>query len=278
MPRLGYNSCGFARSDDIFDIAERIAGIGYAGLELSLQEGHFHPYCHGQRERRALRRHLRQLGLALVINTGARYVLGPVKHEPGLVSRTREARERFLTFMEDCIRMAPQLGAGVVMLHSGYSPAGVETTRAWQWAVQGIQRLARCASAEDVQLGFEFHPDMFVRDLACYWRLKREVGEPAVRLTLDVGHVACTEDDSPTAVIASCAPQIVNVHLEDIKGRVHRHLPIGQGDIDFGAVFRALDAVGYPGLVNAELNSADLDCDEDGLARSTWEHLVPLLD
>jgi sugar phosphate isomerase/epimerase len=71
--------------------------------------------------------------------------------------------------------------------------------------------------------------------------------------------------------------EVVNVHLEDIKGRKHVHLPIGQGDIDFEDVFNGLKAIGYSGLINAEFNSNDLEVDECQLARETFKHLRTLM-
>ncbi|MHC4390159.1 MAG: sugar phosphate isomerase/epimerase family protein, partial [Planctomycetota bacterium] len=45
-----------------------------------------------------------------------------------------------------------------------------------------------------------------------------------------------------------------NVHIEDIRGRVHEHLLFGDGDLDIPAALAALREVGYRGLVNVELS------------------------
>jgi sugar phosphate isomerase/epimerase len=198
-------------------------------------------------------------------------VLSDAKHEPCLVSQDPRGRERFLSFIEETLRLAPLFGARVVMLHSGYAPAA-PAEEAFAWLVEGTRRLARHAAELGLSLGFEFHPDMFVRTLDDYWRLRDAVDDPALGLTLDVGHSNCTDPRPFGEVIADCASEVVNVHLEDIKGRVHAHLPLGSGDIDFREVFRGLASIGYRGLVNAEFNTDDLGMDELDLARQTWEH------
>jgi len=273
-PALGYNTSAFAGTPDIFAVADILAGIGYAGMELSLDRRHYHPLHTDIGTGKRLGEHLRSLDLDIVVGTGARYVLSGTRHEPSLVSDTAAGRALYLDFLRRSIRSAPTLGARVVMLHSGYLPRGSEPAHAWEVLVDGCAALVEEAADAGVVLGFEFHPDMFVRTLDDYRRLARDVGSDLLGLTLDAGHVRCTEERSIAEVIVDCGERITNVHLEDIRGREHVHLPLGDGDIDFSAVFSALRAVGYRGLVNAEFNTDDLDLDETTLARETYRRMA----
>ncbi|MCA9254577.1 MAG: sugar phosphate isomerase/epimerase, partial [Phycisphaerales bacterium] len=56
---------------------------------------------------------------------------------------------------------------------------------------------------------------------------------------------------------------------------VHAHLPIGEGDMDFPPIFRALRDVGYPGPVNVELSRHSHDA--VNMARRTLEALRPMM-
>lgn len=277
MLRLGYNTTGFARTSSLAGILGMIHDLGYAGVELTLDRRHFHPDFSDRSDRRSLARHLGDRNLETVLSTGGRYALSEMAHEPSLVSASAADRDRFLRFAVETIRLAPALGGRVVMLHSGILPEGVDPAEAWEWLVVEAAHLAEIAERHAVTLGFEFHPSMFVATLADYRRLKRRVPSSALRLTLDVGHVVCTDTRPVSEVIAECAGEIVNVHLEDIKGRKHVHLPIGHGDVDFADVFRGLKAIGYAGLINAEFNTDDLEVDECQLARQTFEHLSRLM-
>ncbi|MDP7643177.1 MAG: sugar phosphate isomerase/epimerase family protein [Anaerolineales bacterium] len=277
MLRLGYNTSAFAQKKDITDIVGIIHGLGYDGMELTLDQRHFHPFFSDKYATRTLVQSLYAHNLEVVLNTGGRYALSGIAHEPSLVSASAAARERSARFVAETIQLAPSLGVRTVMLHSGTLPAGVEQSEAWDWLVYEVTCLAEIAASEGVTLGFEFHPSMFVASLSDYRFLKARVGSAALKLTLDVGHVVCTDKRPVSQVIAECNGEIANVHLEDIMDRKHVHLPIGQGDIDFADVFRGLNAVGYEGLINAEFNTDDLEVDECQLARETFEHLQRLM-
>ena len=79
------------------------------------------------------------------------------------------------------------------------------------------------------------------------------LGEPGLRLTLDVGHAHLTEESAPAA-IRQCAPEIVNVHLEGMRHDRHEHLLPGEGDLDLVAVVSALREIDYRGPANLELS------------------------
>jgi sugar phosphate isomerase/epimerase len=82
----------------------------------------------------------------------------------------------------------------------------------------------------------------------------REVSSPALGLTLDVGHVRCSEAIPEVQAIERYAPWIRAVHIEDIAGREHVHLMFGEGDMAFEPILGALDGVGYAGLISVELS------------------------
>ncbi len=100
---------------------------------------------------------------------------------------------------------------------------------------------------------------------------------PGLGLTLDVGHLQCTETLPLTQGIRKAFEQVVHIHLEDIRGKVHKHLPIGDGEIPFGEVFAILRQLGFAGIVAAEFHSGEILMDEEVLARRTIERLHPLL-
>ncbi len=118
--RFAYNTNGAAnhRLDDALSL---IADSGYDGVALTLDHHHFDPF-EPDLERRAegLARRLRELGLGLVIETGARYLLDPrVKHEPTLLNPTPEGRARRIDFLTRCIRIAAICEAEAVSFWAG---------------------------------------------------------------------------------------------------------------------------------------------------------------
>jgi sugar phosphate isomerase/epimerase len=105
-----------------------IAGLGYEGVALTLDHGHLDPFEPGLAQRTAAcAERLVRLGLDVVVETGARYVLDPWrKHEPTLLHD--DGRERRLEFLRVAIEVAADLGAPVVSLWSGVRPGRVPTT------------------------------------------------------------------------------------------------------------------------------------------------------
>jgi len=66
------------------------------------------------------------------------------------------------------------------------------------------------------------------------------VGHPRFGLTLDVGHLQCTNELPIGGHVARWKDVLWNVHVEDMRQGVHDHLMFGEGEIDFAAVFAAL--------------------------------------
>jgi sugar phosphate isomerase/epimerase len=130
--------------------------------------------------------------------------------------------------------------------------------------------LARVCARHGVRLGIEFEPGHLVGSAAQMCDLLAALDSPLVGVNLDIGHVVCAGED-PAEAVRALRGRIWNVHLEDIRGRIHEHLIPGEGDVDFRAVFSALEETGYDGFVTLELYPyAD---DPGGAGRRALEHL-----
>jgi sugar phosphate isomerase/epimerase len=250
--RFGYGTNGFAnhRLDDALAV---IAELGYEGVALTLDHAHLDPFAPDLAARTAaVRRRLDELNLAVVIETGARYLLDPRrKHEPTLLSADPELRQRFLRLAVD---VGADLGAEAVSFWSGILPAGLESATGWQRLVDGCAALTEYAATRGVTLGFEPEPGMLVEDLAGYDRLRASLGDPThFGLTLDIGHCRCNEPLPVPDCVRLAGSRLVNVQIDDMRLGVHEHLEFGAGEIDFPPVLAALDEVGYRGLVAVEL-------------------------
>ena len=106
MFRLGYNTNGLAhhRLDDALGL---LAELGYGGVALTLDVQHLDPYAGGADDVAAVRRRAEDLGLAIAVETGARYVLdAKVKHAPNLLDETSEGRDRRVDFYARSAKIA----------------------------------------------------------------------------------------------------------------------------------------------------------------------------
>lgn len=251
--RFGYGTNGFAhhRLDEALAV---LADLGYQGVALTLDHPHLDPFGPDLGSAvTAVRRRLDATGLAVVVETGARYLLDPWrKHSPSLLSEA--GRERRVDLLQRAVRIGGGLGAEAVSFWSGSGPAGLAPEVAWQRLAEGCASVLATAEAEAVTLGFEPEPGMFVETIGGYLRLRSLLGEPAAfGLTLDIGHCRCNEASPVPDCVRQAAPYLVNVQIDDMRRGVHEHLEFGQGEIDFPPVLAALAASGYRGLTAVEL-------------------------
>ncbi|MCZ6690013.1 MAG: sugar phosphate isomerase/epimerase [Planctomycetota bacterium] len=250
---FAYNTNGFAhhRLDEALEV---IAELGYQGVALTLDVHHLDPVRATDEEVDALKDRLRSLGLRIVIETGGRYILDPRrKHYPSLLSA--EGRERRIEFLLGAVRIANRLGAEAVSLWSGRPDPGLASPDlAERHLRSGIEVVSRGCEGKGVRLALEPEPGMLVDTLGRFDALVAAVRPADLGLTLDIGHAHCLEREPTPEIIHRYGDRIWNVHIEDIRGKVHEHLPFGEGDIDFPPILDALRQIRYAGLVSVELS------------------------
>jgi sugar phosphate isomerase/epimerase len=222
-------------------------------VALTLDHDHLDPFGPELAARvAAVGRRLTELHLAVVIETGARYLLDPWhKHAPTLLHDQSALR---MEFLRRAVAIGADLGAEAVSYWSGVRPAGVDPATAWDRLVAGCAELVDVADDAGMTLGFEPEPGMLVADIADWTRLREALGAPPrFGLTLDIGHCRCLEPLSVPECVQQVGPHLVNVQIDDMRRGVHEHLEFGTGEIDFPPVLRALSDAGYAGLVAVEL-------------------------
>ena len=250
--RYGYGTNGFA-NHRLEDALRIIADLGYEGVALTLDHHHLDPFAPALARRiGVVSALLDRLGLAVVVETGARYLLNPWhKHAPTLLEEEPERRVEYLRL---AVRVGADLGAQAVSCWSGIKPPGLPAATARERLVRGCAAIIDDAEAARIPLGFEPEPGMLVQTLDDWFALRDALGAPdRFGLTLDVGHCRCIEPEPVPACVDRAAPYLVNVQIDDMRRGVHEHLEFGDGDIDFPPVLRALADSGYRGLVAVEL-------------------------
>lgn len=260
MLRLAYNTNGLSHHR-IADALRMLADLGYQGVAITPDVGQLDPYDPKPGEAASVRALAEDLGLALAVETGARFLLDPRrKHRPTLLEESAQDRARRADFLRRSIDLARELGAGVVSLWSGAVPEGTDVRRDGDRIrdrlCAEIEPLLAHADERGVALAFEPEPGMLVERPGDYFDLVGRLGDRGAKLglCLDVGHLLVTGDLPVGRVIRECAPHLVHVHLDDIAGGVHEHKMFGQGDLDLGEALLALEEIGFRGLAAVELS------------------------
>jgi L-ribulose-5-phosphate 3-epimerase len=258
----GFNTNGFAhhRLEDTIAI---LAELGFGSVAITLDYNALDPYDrHLRRKLVAVRNLLHGRGLHSVVETGARFLLDPWrKHRPTLLDPPRQAQLRF-DFLQKAVDIAKALGSDAVSFWSGAAPAGTRAELLSRRLVRACRKLADYAADRGVRLAFEPEPGMFVAVMEHFAELHERVDHPAFGLTLDIGHLHCLGEVPISAHLEKWRAWLWNIHIEDMCRGVHDHLPFGEGEIDFGPVFRSLHAIEYTGGVHVELSRHSHDAVE----------------
>lgn len=160
--------------------------------------------------------------------------------------------------METSLRNAQLWGADAVLL----VPAVVNATTSYKDAYTRSQavireRLLPMARDLKVVIAVEEVWNKFLLSPIEFARYVDEFESPWLKAYFDVGNIVFYA--FPQDWIRTLGPRIVKIHLKDFKldRRNFNFTNLGEGDIDWPEVRRALDDIKYTGFVTTELSSGD---------------------
>lgn len=273
--RLGYNTNGFPQHR-LTDVVAILAELGYDGIAVTPDVLQLDPFTSTGADVDAVASACRDAGLAVAVETGARFVLDPRrKHQPTLLDDDAGERERRLDMLRRCLDLAARLGAETFSFWAGtpldglparsaptgrrLAPGASEPVGAGSRdelldrLCAGTVALLDHAAGGDVRVCFEPEPGMLVASLAELDGFLSRLGRDDLAVMLDVGHVPVTESITPAEAIHRLAPRLGGLQLDDSAGGLHEHLLPGDGEIDFATVIAAASEVGFTGLASLEL-------------------------
>ena len=165
-----------------------------------------------------------------------------------------------VTGMETSLRNAALWGADAVLLVPAVVDAATSYRDAWTRSQRVIrERLLPLANQLKVVIAVEEVWNKFLLSPLEFARYVDEFESPRVRAYFDVGNVVFY--GFPQDWIRTLGNRIVKVHLKDFQldrpnGRFAWR-NIGEGDIDWADVRRALTEVGFQGYVTTEVAAGD---------------------
>lgn len=256
-----------------------IADAGFQGVEILADAPHAFP---GSCDPIALGRLIRETGLAVSnLNGNTNTGLDPDGRDPqgfwpSLIDPDPNQRRRRIDYVRGVIDLARAVGADTVCCASGRLPDGVSPGPAMDHLQAGFADiLAHAGKESPVRVGIEYEPGFFLGDGPAVRRFIDDMNHPLLGANLDIGHAVCV-GESVTEMVALFEDRIWNLHVEDIRNRVHDHLVPGLGDIDFHAFREALKKIGYEGFLTLELYPYKENPGEAG--RKGLAHLRPIFD
>jgi|694.fasta_scaffold64688_2 sugar phosphate isomerase/epimerase len=237
IDRLSVPSSALSR--DLRTALRRARDLGFRGVELDARGG-LEPLAMTQTGTRQIRKWLGDEGVVVsAVSFRTRGGYADAERLEGRIAATKSA-----------LTLAHALGAGVVLNHVGDIPPDAAAP-AWRLLVDVLADLGRFAqhvgAALCVEAGRAAPADLV--------RLMAALPEAALTCDLVTGALVVHGHD-PVAAVETLAGHVASVHATDavagaFAGR-GRAVILGTGQVDFPAVFAALEERGYRGWVGLE--------------------------
>lgn len=255
--RLAFSTNAFVEFS-VFEAVERIAAIGYDGVEILADAPHLYPHSVSRSDLDKLTKVLARCGIE-VANLNANTAVGYYGRtfweplfEPSLANPDPAARKWRIDYTKRCIDLAGVVGSRNVSITSGRVVPGTNPARALELLHESLGIVLEYAEKADIRVGVEYEPGLLVE---CYEELRsliEAMNSTHLGANLDLGHSHVLGED-PETVVAGLSSRIFHIHLEDIRSRKHFHLIPGLGEIDFRGLFEILERHVYQGFATVEL-------------------------
>lgn len=247
-----------------------VADLGYEHIELSPRsdflEWWVHPRAHRERVAR-FKADLKEHGVGLAS-------LLPMYR---WASPNEDERSAAVRYWKKAIEIAVELGCTAMNSEFTRGPGpsagsccqargATEASEAAFW--RSMDELVPIFEREAITLSLEPHPEDFVEANAAGVDMVRMIGSKNVKYLYCAPHTFHLGDDLG-AMLREAAPVLGHVHVADTMNhrassglryivnppgstvRVHQHLDIGQGEIDWDVFFATLHAVKFDGILTS---------------------------
>jgi L-ribulose-5-phosphate 3-epimerase len=165
--------------------------------------------------------------------------------------------EKSLEGMRASIQNAKLWGAGTVLLVPAVVNAEVSYAQAWERSQRQIRKLIPIAEEAKIVIGIEEVWNKFLLSPLEFARYIDSFESPYVKAYFDVGNVAIS--GYPQDWIRVLGKRIVKLHIKDFKfeRNVASWVSLKEGQINWRAVYAALEEINYKGTATVELAEGD---------------------
>ncbi len=244
------------RGVPLLELPRTVADLGYHHIELSPRDDFLPFFLHPRASSADVAAFKRELAAAEV---SVASVL-PLYKWSGPDEDERQAAVRY---WKRAIEITVDLGVRVMNSEFNGRPEASAASEAQFW--RSLEELLPIFEREGVRLVLEPHPDDFVEDGIAGVNLVKGINSPLVTFLYCAPHTFHQGGDL-AAVMRHAGPLLTQVHIADSfdhRGssglryivnppgstvRVHQHLDIGQGEVDWDLFFRTLAEVGFDGI------------------------------
>jgi myo-inositol catabolism protein IolH len=243
------------------EMVRTVADIGYEWIELSPREEFMPFFLHPRADDEKvaeLKKVLRETGVSLSS------VLPLYKWS----SPDESERQAAVRYWKRMIEVTAELGCELMNSEFNGRPERAAESEAAFW--RSLEDLLPVFEREGIALNLEAHPDDFCEVNEPAVDLVRAINKPWVNYLYCAPHTFHLSGDDPGAdvgrMLRYAGPKLAHLHIADSfdhKGssglryimnppgtpaRIHQHLDIGQGEVDWDAFFGTLRDTGFDGV------------------------------
>jgi sugar phosphate isomerase/epimerase len=271
--KFGYSTNAFVKFS-LFEAVEKIAGLGFGGIEIMGDRPHLYPPDWSREALCQLKDRIRKENLKITnLNSFTLFAVGDT-YLPSWIESEKERREIRIHHTLECLKVASFLGCPNISVPPGGPLQGMSSRRALSLFHKGLEKVTPLAEEIQVKILVEPEPDLLLENSRQFKEFMRDVRSSYVGLNFDLGHFFCAGEE-PAEAFRELFPWIGHVHLEDIAAdRRHYHLIPGRGAMDLRGALRTIAQSGYGGDISLELYTyADTPVDA---GREAFSYLRPL--
>jgi myo-inositol catabolism protein IolH len=245
------------RATPLPELPKLVAGLGYEYIELSPREDFMPFFLHPRADRASIATFKKALaGAGVQVSS-----LLPLYRWSGPDEDERQAAVRYWKL---AIEVAVELGVTVMNSEFNGRPEQASLSEAKFW--KSMEELLPIFEREGIELRLEPHPDDFVEDGKIAIDMIRGLNSSAVSFLYCAPHTFHQGGDVG-GILDYAGSLTTQVHVADsfdhrassglryilnppgTPARVHQHLDIGQGEVDWDAFFGGLERNGFDGIM-----------------------------
>ena len=244
------------RTVPLTELPRVVAELGYQHIELSPREDFLPFFLHSRADRATIAQFKRALA-------GAEVSVSSVLPLYKWSGPDEDERQAAVRYWKRAIEVTVELGCTVMNSEFNGRPEAAAASEAQFW--RSMEELLPVFEREGVELRLEPHPDDFVEDGRAAVDLIRGIDHDAVSFLYCAPHTFHMGGDL-AGIMRYAGPLLTHLHIADSfdhrgssglryivnppgsPARVHQHLDVGQGEVDWELFFGTLAEVGFDGI------------------------------
>jgi sugar phosphate isomerase/epimerase len=257
--------------EDYLRTVQTVADLGFSHYQIEILE-HEHAAMYSPPRRRQWQEAAARAGIQY--SDFCCYSCGP-----DLASLNAERNRRGLEIWQLSVEIARDMDISLVSMASDWAPELVGSYRSeyvhcppdavlwpkgfdwknyWNAYVRRITECFELAKGAGLTMAYEPRANTVVGNLDAYLRLRDTINDDDFGCELDIMHIGFLGEDAATTIRRAGA-DLKLLQLCDSDGRTMHHKAIGAGQVNFEQVLEALEAIGYPGVLQLEIYGPTLE-------------------